>query len=101
VLTTLILFYLSILLGGWLINTRQVTWILRWLEFTTFTFYAGQMMSQNELSGATFGNAIGTEILSQKNGDFLGIWTAFVLMLALSAIYLITSIVILEIHDKQ
>lgn len=47
---------LTMLFSGSLRNPLEVTWILRWIEFLIGSFYASQMMSQNELGG--LGNVV-------------------------------------------
>lgn len=73
----------NLLLSGSFYVTATVTWILRWLEFVSASYYTAQMMSQNELNGLP-GDHLSPD--DQVQFEQVSLWTAFVLMIALSAL---------------
>ena len=52
-----------LLFAGNLANYRQVTWILRWIQYISIPFYAFQALIQNELRGLRFGAVSGEQYL--------------------------------------
>lgn len=46
-----------LIFAGNLVNSRSITWILRWIQYTSIAFYGYEALIQNELHGQTFTRA--------------------------------------------
>lgn len=56
-----------LLFAGNLANAHNVTWILRWIQYTSPVFYGFESLIQNELHGQTFDGVSGDSYLNQYN----------------------------------
>jgi hypothetical protein len=70
-------FAFNILFSGTFYIVDTVTWVLRWLEFISASFYTAQMMSQNELSGRQQAETL---LNNTVQYDQVGLWLSFILL---------------------
>ena len=77
-----------LIFAGNLANSRSVTWILRWLQYCSFIFYAYQALVQNELDGLVFENEAGKQYLEMYGLDILPIVACSLAVLGFGLIFL-------------
>jgi hypothetical protein len=90
-------FLFNVLMSGTFYVADTVTWILRWLEFLSPSYYTALMMAQNELAGV----AGSEDLLDGPQYDQVGEWTAFLLMLAVTIVYITTCLAVLLFRAKH
>lgn len=89
-----------LLFGGNLANASSVTWILRWLQYTSLVFYCYQGLISNELSGQTFDGVPGDYYLNEYSLNQFSWYAATGALLGLMVVFLILGYIALRISTK-
>lgn len=88
------------LFGGNFANSVEVTWILRWIQFISPTFYAFEGLIQNELAGQTFDGVPGSFYLRLYAFDIVPIVGCVGALAGLTVAYLLIGYAILHVRTK-
>lgn len=92
-------FVFNVLVSGTFYVTDTVSWVIRWVEFLSPSYYVAEMMAQNELGGLD--DNIADKILGGVQFDQIGEWTAFILLLALTATFMAVCFVVLWVGSLR
>ena len=90
----------SFLLAGNLANARNVTWILRWLQYFSVGFYSYEALIQNELHGKTFNGVPGDFYLEEYDLNQVSILGCAMALLGLGVAFLLLGYVALRFNTK-
>ena len=90
----------ALLYSGNLANARNITWILRWLQYTSIVFYSYEAFIQNELHGRTFDGVSGDFYLNQYDLNQIPIVGCAMALLGLGVLFLLLGYVALGLSTK-
>ncbi|KAJ2312784.1 hypothetical protein IWW52_001507 [Coemansia sp. RSA 2704] len=84
----------QLLFGGFFVNFRSVTPVLRWIRWTNPIYYSFSAMSQNELHGMEFSCSTGVQcfdkgeqVLAYYSLDRFAIWQNILFLLLVGAVF--------------
>ena len=89
-----------LIFGGNLANADSVTWILRWIQYTSLIFYTYQGLVQNELSGLSVGTRLGDAFLEDYSLDQIPWYYDVIGLVGLAAVFLVVGYVALRFTTK-
>lgn len=95
-----LLIVVFLIFGGNLANANAVTWILRWIQYTSLIFYTYQGLVQNEFSGLTLDNRPGDSFLRDYSLDQIPWYFDVVALAGLTAVFLLFGYVALRFSTK-
>ena len=89
-----------LLFAGNVANASSVTWILRWIQYTSLLFYAYQGLISNELSGQTFNGVPGSFYLNEFSINLFSWYASIGAMLGLMVVFLFFGYFALQISTR-
>lgn len=95
-----LLIVVFLIFGGNLANANAVTWILRWIQYTSLIFYTYQGLVQNEFSGLTLDNKPGDAFLDDYSLAQIPWYYDVVALAGLTAVFLVFGYVALRVSTK-
>jgi ABC-type multidrug transport system permease subunit len=89
-----------LLFGGNLANASSVTWILRWIQYTSLIFYCYQGLISSQLQGQTFNGVPGEYYLGLYDLNQFSWYASTGAMLGLTVVFLVIGYVALRISTR-
>lgn len=95
-----LLIVIFLLFGGNLANAGSVTWILRWIQYTSLIFYCYQGLISSQLDGLTFEGVPGQFYLNLYDLDQFSWYAATGALLGLTGVFLLLGYIALRISTR-
>lgn len=80
----------------------SVTWILRWIEYISSSFYGRAAFANNEFAGNNvYDELTGQAVLDSKHANGLGLWGSIGALMGLFLLFFITTNVIFVFNLRK
>lgn len=84
--------------GGYYLET-SVTWILRWIEYISSSYYGRAALANNEFSGSNINDQLtGEAVLDAKHAHGLGLWGSIGALMGLCFLFYLTTNIVFIIN---
>lgn len=79
-----------------------VTWILRWIEYISSSYYGRAALANNEFSGRTINAQLtGDAVLDSKHAHGLGLWGSIGALMGLFLLFYLTTNIVFIINLRN
>lgn len=97
-----VIFMITILFSGGYYQESSVTWILRWIEYLSPSYYARCALANNQYYGVQINPSLsGDKVLTDKFALGPGLWGSVGALLLLFALFLVISHIIFYFNIKK
>lgn len=95
-------FMTIILFSGGYYQESSVSWILRWIQYISPSYYARCALANNQYYGVQINtNLSGNQVLKEKHAFGLGLWGSIGALMGLFAIFFVISHIVFCFNIKK